>query len=119
MLYTKTTHRISNQKTKDRLPEMGLEMTNSPISSKHKQLKMLVKIIAFLILLGFAYRICFSSYVDQVPPVLEINEGGNILPPPTKVVPGNFTFSGQVPVNDDDARGDDHGTCHASFAYKF
>lgn len=105
MPYTKTTHRkqhkISIQKTNDRLPEMGLEMTNSPISSKHKQLRMLVKIIAFLILLGFAYRICFSGYVDQVPSVLEINEGGSILSPPTEVVPGNFTFSGQVPVNDD------------------
>ncbi|KAI3701278.1 hypothetical protein L2E82_45929 [Cichorium intybus] len=77
---------------------MSFDMNNSPIPVKHKQMKMFVKVVVCLILMGFAYRLYFSTYV-QIPPVIVVfGDGYSSSPPPA--VEANFTVSGQVPVND-------------------
>ncbi|CAH1411992.1 unnamed protein product [Lactuca virosa] len=83
----------------DKMKEMSYDMNNSSIPVKHKQMKMFVKIAVCLILMGFAYRLYFSTYVQIRPVIVVFGDGYSSSTPPS-VVEANFTLSGQVPVND-------------------
>lgn len=79
------------------LKEMSLDMSISPITANHKQIKMLVKIIVCCILMGFAYRLYFSTYVE-IPPVIMLDDDDNTSSSPSIA---NFTLSGQAPSTND------------------
>ncbi|XP_071716197.1 protein trichome birefringence-like 25 [Rutidosis leptorrhynchoides] len=70
-----------------------------PVNQKQFSNKMIVKIIACLILMGFAYRIYFSTYTQIIPPVIEENDANTSSSPTSAVVDANFTLSGQIPAN--------------------
>ncbi|XP_024996612.1 protein trichome birefringence-like 25 isoform X1 [Cynara cardunculus var. scolymus] len=74
------------------------------------EIKMYLKIVACLILMAFAYRIYFLSFL-QISPVIPLvaddDDASSISPSPPSVA-ANFTLSGQIPANvtgDDDMVG--------------
>ncbi|KAL4567026.1 hypothetical protein LXL04_022597 [Taraxacum kok-saghyz] len=85
------------------MKEMSSDINNSLIPAKNKQMKMFVKIAVSLILMGFAYRLYFSTYV-QIPPVIVVFDGGHRSSPPS-LEEANLTLSGEIPAID--TRADD------------